>query len=346
MKGLEPLRFAAPDPKSGSATNYDTSALISAAKVLKISFNTFFYGKKCINLVHNQKKQGFMRRSISVLCFLACIPCFILCRTKTHKNEGVPTLIWSTQAVFKTPESVIFNTAENEIYVANINGKPSEKDGNGFISKLTSTGEVQSLHWVDGLNGPKGMGIFGNLLYVADIDRVAVIDIAKGQIIRMYEVPGSVFLNDITVTNEGVVYVSDSEAATIYSIKQEKVEKVTNGPTLEGVNGLWAENGYLLAGTKKNIQKVNYQTGEPSLFIDNTGSIDGLVPSGSIDEYFISDWVGHVSIVSKSKQRVQILDLASSKVNAADIWYVPSKKLLLVPTFYDNRILAYEYKFR
>jgi hypothetical protein len=26
MKGLEPLRLAAPDPKSGSATNYDTSA--------------------------------------------------------------------------------------------------------------------------------------------------------------------------------------------------------------------------------------------------------------------------------------------------------------------------------
>ncbi len=26
MKGLEPPRLAAPDPKSGSATNYDTSA--------------------------------------------------------------------------------------------------------------------------------------------------------------------------------------------------------------------------------------------------------------------------------------------------------------------------------
>ncbi len=26
MEGLEPTRLAAPDPKSGSATNYDTSA--------------------------------------------------------------------------------------------------------------------------------------------------------------------------------------------------------------------------------------------------------------------------------------------------------------------------------
>ena len=29
MKGLEPPRLSAPDPKSGSATNYDTSAFFS-----------------------------------------------------------------------------------------------------------------------------------------------------------------------------------------------------------------------------------------------------------------------------------------------------------------------------
>lgn len=30
MEGLEPTRLSAPDPKSGSATNYDTSAILSA----------------------------------------------------------------------------------------------------------------------------------------------------------------------------------------------------------------------------------------------------------------------------------------------------------------------------
>ena len=34
MKGLEPPRLAAPDPKSGSATNYDTSAFLSAANIV------------------------------------------------------------------------------------------------------------------------------------------------------------------------------------------------------------------------------------------------------------------------------------------------------------------------
>ena len=35
MKGLEPPRLTAPDPKSGSATNYDTSARIWLAKIDK-----------------------------------------------------------------------------------------------------------------------------------------------------------------------------------------------------------------------------------------------------------------------------------------------------------------------
>ena len=39
MKGLEPPRLTAPDPKSGSATNYDTSAFL--IKTLLISTSDF-----------------------------------------------------------------------------------------------------------------------------------------------------------------------------------------------------------------------------------------------------------------------------------------------------------------
>ena len=38
-KGLEPPRLSAPDPKSGAATNYATSAL-GAANIGKILFST------------------------------------------------------------------------------------------------------------------------------------------------------------------------------------------------------------------------------------------------------------------------------------------------------------------
>ena len=57
MKGLEPPRLSAPDPKSGVATNYTTSAVKNEllfllwVQIYKLIFNTqyyfvFFYFKK------------------------------------------------------------------------------------------------------------------------------------------------------------------------------------------------------------------------------------------------------------------------------------------------------------
>jgi hypothetical protein len=37
-----------------------------------------------------------------------------------------------------------------------------------------------------------------------------------------------------------------------------------------------------------------------------------------------------------------IFDTTNDKINAADIDYIPEKQLLLVPTFLDNRAMAYK----
>ena len=39
---------------------------------------------------------------------------------------------------FSTPESVIWDASQSVWFVSNINGNPSVKDNNGFISRLTS----------------------------------------------------------------------------------------------------------------------------------------------------------------------------------------------------------------
>ncbi len=49
----------------------------------------------------------------------------------------------------KTPESVRYDPAQDLWFVSNINGNPSQKDGNGFIVRLTAEAptreEAQSL---------------------------------------------------------------------------------------------------------------------------------------------------------------------------------------------------------
>jgi len=80
-----------------------------------------------------------------------------------------------TELTLKVPESVLFVPGGRFLFVANVEGQqPCTRDGKGSIGNVIDVG------WVTGLNGPKGMGLHGDLLRVAYIDHVVVID-AKRQ---------------------------------------------------------------------------------------------------------------------------------------------------------------------
>ena len=127
--------------------------------------------------------------------------------------------IWATDTVLKTPESVIYDEIRDVLYVANINSNPGEKDMNGFISRLSTSGEILDLEWIKGLSAPKGMGIFGNMLYVTDITDLVIIDLDEAKIIQSVPVDSAVFLNDISVDMTGQVYLTDSRTGKIHIYK-------------------------------------------------------------------------------------------------------------------------------
>ncbi len=86
-----------------------------------------------------------------------------------------------------------------------------EKDVNGSIAKVGLDGKIINNNWITGLDAPRGMGLYKNLLYVANITEVVVIDIDKTSIVQRIPVEGSAFLNDVTVDSEGIVwYVKDN----------------------------------------------------------------------------------------------------------------------------------------
>src|SRR3990172_7489526 len=100
---------------------------------------------------------------------------------------------------FQTPESVLYDAAEDVYLVSNINGSPTAADGNGFISRIGPEGQVLALKWIDGtvsgvtLHAPKGMAIVGDTLYVADITAVRMFDRRTGQPKGSVAVPGATF---------------------------------------------------------------------------------------------------------------------------------------------------------
>ncbi len=70
---------------------------------------------------------------------------------------------------------------------------------------------------------------------------------------------------------------------------------------------------------------------------------DGIVPEGK-GNYFVSDWNGQVFHVNADGTKQQLLDTRSDKINAADIDYVTKRKLLIVPTFLKNKLVAYRWE--
>jgi hypothetical protein len=113
------------------------------------------------------------------------------------------------------PESARWDAEQGVWFVANINGNPSAKDNNGYISRLKPDGSVDSLKFVAAgrnkvtLNGPKGMAIVGDTLWVADIDAVRGFNRKTGAPIASIPVPGAKFLNDITAGPDGL-YITDT----------------------------------------------------------------------------------------------------------------------------------------
>ncbi|MFO7938146.1 MAG: hypothetical protein R6U66_00175 [Bacteroidales bacterium] len=249
--------------------------------------------------------------------------------------------VWETEPVFKTPESVYHDTLHEVLYVANINGHPTEKDDNGFISKLSPEGNVIELEWVTGLNAPKGMGMVDNFLFVTDIDRVVKIDVTKGEIVASYPAQDAVFLNDIAVGPTDIVFVSDMSINYIYRLMDDNLEKWLDFYSYPGPNGLFVEYGQLLVGVRNQIVAVDLATTDMVEFVPRTGGIDGIVAAGD-EFYIISDWEGHIYLVHPLHQKRLLSDTTPDNINAADIEYNLDKKHVYVPTFNDNRVMAYD----
>ena len=252
---------------------------------------------------------------------------------------------WETKRDLRVPESVLYNPSDDILYVSNINGKPTEKNGKGFISKVSLSGEILELKWATGLNAPKGSGIYGNRFYVTDIDELVELDLTNGHILSRYPASGAGFLNDVTIDEQGQVYVSDMSAhnSVLYKLVQKKMVVWLKGPEVGRPNGLYAERNRLILGNSGDgcLKAIDLVTKEISLIAKIGSGIDGVQGDGK-GNYFISDWKGKTSHVTSSGQVTVLLDTTGKRINSADIEYIESKKILLIPTFFDHRVVAYQ----
>lgn len=249
------------------------------------------------------------------------------------------TRLWSTDSSLKVPESVLIDPATHLLYVSNIDGKPDEKDGKGSIGKLNAQGRILSVDWVSGLQAPKGMGLYQNRLYVADVDAVVIIDVKKAAIIKRVPVKGAVFLNDVTIDPDGVVFVSDSRAGKVYKMENGTVSLYLD--KLKNPNGLLAVNHDLYMLDSGVLYKVLRNKTFSKIAEGMEPDTDGLVHI-SRNEFIASCWGGSVYYIKNDGSKEKLLDTRGLKINTADIQYDGDRQVLYVPTFAKNSVVAYK----
>ncbi len=264
-----------------------------------------------------------------------------------------PVSIRVAEVGFSTPESVLHDEAADLYLVSNINGTPTEKDGNGFISRVEPDGSVAELKWIDGeapdvtLHAPKGMAIANGNLYVADIDCLRSFNQASGEPTGEICVDGATFLNDVAAALDGSVLFTDSGldptfapsgADAVYRLAGAEVLTVLAHP------GLGAPNG--IVDTSDGILVVTFMSGEvfrirPSvaptpIVAPSEMQLDGIVelPDGRV---LMSSWGD--SCVHELAPSGEAQCIISDVAAPADIGTDAGRNRVLIPLFNDNAVL-------
>jgi len=264
---------------------------------------------------------------------------------------AAPKKLWELGGLNK-PESVVRDPNANVLYVSNMNGKPDEKDGNGFLSKVSADGKMIEAEWVKGLNAPKGLALFMGTLYVADIDELLAVDVAKGAVVKQYPAKGAKFLNDVAVALDGRVFVSDMRTNTIWSLDKDKLEPWLSDAKLNSPNGLLVQGDKLVVGAfgkgaEGGAPAAPGHLLEASLADKSIRDLGDGSPAGHIDgiepfdggSYLVTDWInGALLRIDVKGSSEQLIDFSQG---SADHAYVPETRTALIPLMLDNKLVAY-----
>ncbi len=258
-------------------------------------------------------------------------------------------------AGFQTPESVLHDDVADVYLVSNINGGPLEKDDNGFISRVSPTGEVLELRWIDGasedvtLSAPKGLAIKGDTLFVADIDAVRAFHRETGEPLGARAVQGATFLNDVAVGPDGTLYATDSGLTAgeegfapsgtdaVYRFGPGGATAVATGTELSGPNGIVVdgEGAIVVPFGSNEVYRLDPAGNRVPVATLPAGSLDGVVRMAD-GTLLVSSWEGqavyHVDAGGTARMVVESVEAP------ADIGYDSRRGRVLIPLFTRNQV--------
>jgi sugar lactone lactonase YvrE len=254
------------------------------------------------------------------------------------------------------PESARYDRDLDVWFVANINGEPSKKDNNGYISRLRPDGTPYTLKFIEGgkkgvtLNAPKGLAINGDTLWVADIDVARAFNKRTGALIANVTTRAR-FLNGAAVGQDGAIYMTDTGVIfgpkgdvshpgpdQILQISRTGAKVALVSPQLEGPNGITWEPSQkrfvIVSFLGKGI--FGWKPGDKDVTSigSGPGQQDGVVvlPDGRI---LVTSWTDSSLFVLKNGQTQKV---ASGIASPADIDVDPKDSRVAVPQLMVGKV--------
>jgi len=242
--------------------------------------------------------------------------------------------MWESDSLtLRNPESVLYDSKSNSLYVSSMSS--------GTIVRMDIDGKVIKKDWITGLTSNKGSALFNGLLYTAETSAVAVIDVDKATIVKRIPIEGAQMLNDVAVDSKGIFYVSDTRAGRVYRIEGDKPSVYLEN--MPGANGLLTINTDLYVLTSTSFQKVDANKVITKISDGFESGLDGIVMIGE-NEFVISNFQGILYYVRADGTKQLLLDTRTNRIMSNDISYNSKTKILYVPSFGTNRVIAYKVK--
>ena len=127
------------------------------------------------------------------------------------------------------------------MYVSNVN-----KNEKGYISRITKDGKVDDYKWITGLNNPAGLALYQDKLYVGDGTELHIIDVKKGKLVKSISSKEAMALNDVSISKDGQVFVSDIASGKIFTLENNKLVVWFQTPEIKHRNGVFIQDDNLV----------------------------------------------------------------------------------------------------